>query len=148
MDKVNIVTGAWVVVCDGGKALILANSGSSAALKLDTREAREHANAPTREQGTDQPGRVHQSFGNARSAVEQTDWHDAAERDFLEALARRLDAAIAAGETSDLIIIAAPRALGMLRSAYSPAIRQALRGEIDKDYVKLPIREIEKHLAG
>ena len=55
---------------------------------------------------------------------------------------------IAAGETSDLIIIAAPRALGMLRAAYSPAIRQALRGEIDKDYVKVPIREIEKHLAG
>ena len=36
----------------------------------------------------------------------------------------------------------------MLRPAYSPAIRQALRGEIDKDYVKVPIREIEKHLAG
>ena len=108
----------------------------------------EHADAPTHEQGTDRPGRVHQSFGYARSAVEQTDWHDEAERGFLESLARQLDAAIAAGETSELIIIAAPRALGMLRAAYSPAIRQALRGEIDKDYVKVPIREIEKHLAG
>jgi len=148
MDQVNIATGAWVVVCDGGKALILENSGSPAAVKLDTREVCEHADAPTHQQGTDRPGRVHQSFGNARSAVEQTDWHDEAERVFLESLARRLDAAIAAGETSDLIIIAAPRALGMLRPAYSPAIRQALRGEIDKDYVKVPIREIEKHLAG
>ena len=148
MDQMNIAKGAWVVVCDGGKALILENSGSPAAVKLDTREVHEHANAPTHQQGTDQPGRVHQSFGNARSAVEQTDWHDEAERVFLESLARRLDVAIAAGETSDLIIIAAPRALGMLRAAYSPAIRQALRGEIDKDYVKVPIREIEKRLAG
>ncbi len=148
MDKAKIVTGAWVVVCDGGKALILENSGSPDALKLDSKEVREHNKAPTHEQGTDRPGRVHQSFGSARSAVEQTDWHDAAERDFLESLARRLDAAITAGETSDLIIIAAPRALGMLRSAYSLALRQALRGEIDKDYVMLPIREIEKHLAG
>ena len=118
MDQVNIATGAWVVVCDGGKALILENSGSPAAVKLDTREVREHADAPTHQQGTDRPGRVHQSFGNARSAVEQTDWHDEAERVFLESLARRLDAAIAAGETSDLIIVAAPRALGMLRPAY------------------------------
>jgi len=36
----------------------------------------------------------------------------------------------------------------MLRSAYSPAIRQALRGEIAKDYVTVPIRDIERHLAG
>jgi protein required for attachment to host cells len=148
MDQVRIATGAWVVVCDGGKALILENSGSPAAVKLDTREVREHADAPTHQQGTDRPGRVHQSFGDERSAVEQTDWHDEAERVFLQSLARRLDMAIAAEETSNLVIIAAPRALGMLRLAYSPAIRQALRGEIDKDYVKVPIREIEKLLAG
>ena len=42
----NIATGAWVVVCDGGKALILENSGSPAAVKLDTKEVHEHANAP------------------------------------------------------------------------------------------------------
>jgi len=53
---VNIATGAWVVVCDGGKALILENSGSPAALKLDTKEVHEHANAPTHQQGTDHPG--------------------------------------------------------------------------------------------
>ena len=109
MDQVNIAKGASVVVCDGGKALILENSGSRAAVKLNTREVLEQTRAPTH-QGTDQPGRLYQSFGSARSAVEQTDWHDEAERDFLESLARRLDAAIAAGETSDLIIIAAPRA--------------------------------------
>ena len=57
---------------------------------------------------------MHPSFGNARTAVEQTDWHDEAERVFVDSPARRLDIAIAAGETSDLIIIDAPRALGML----------------------------------
>ena len=117
-------------------------------MKLDTSEVDEHANAPTHLRGTDQPGRVHQSLGDARSAVEQTDWHDEAEREFLESLARRLDAAIAAGETSDLIIIAAPRALGMLRLACSPVIRQVLCGESTRITSRVPIREIEKHLAG
>jgi protein required for attachment to host cells len=143
-----IVKGAWVLVCDGGKARILENTGSAIAVKLDTREVLARANPPTHEQGTDQPGRLHQPFSTARSAVEQTDWHDRAEREFLESLARRLDAAIAAGETSNVIIVAAPRALGMLRTAYSPAIRQALRGELDKDWVEVPNRKIEKQLAG
>ncbi|WP_426149116.1 host attachment protein [Polaromonas sp. DSR2-3-2] len=52
---------------------------------------------------------MHQSFCNARTAVEQTDWHDEAERVFVDSLARWLDMAIAAGEPSDLIIFGAPR---------------------------------------
>ena len=70
---------------------------------------------------------MHQSFGNARIAVEQTDWHDEAERIFVDSLAGRLDMAIAVGETSDLIIIAAQRALGMLsrnRFGRLPAARR------------------------
>ena len=68
-----IATGAWVVVCNDGKELILEKSGWPAALKLDTKEVHEHANAPT---GYRPARAVHQSFGNARTAVEQTDWHD------------------------------------------------------------------------
>jgi protein required for attachment to host cells len=45
-------------------------------------------------------------------------------------------------------MVAPPRALGVLRHAYSHNLRAALRAEIDKDFVKLPVHEIEKHLAG
>ena len=38
--------------------------------------------------------------------------------------------------------------LGVLRQAYSHNLRAALRAEIDKDFVKLPVYETEKHLAG
>jgi protein required for attachment to host cells len=78
--------------------------------------------------------------------VEQTDWHDEAERAFLHGLAAHLDTAVRAGETKALIIVAPPRALGMLRKAYTASIRGVLRQEIDKDLVKVPIYEIEKHL--
>ncbi len=44
-------------------------------------------------------------------------------------------------------MVAPPRALGVLRDAYSPHLREALQGELDKDFVKLPLHEIEKHLA-
>ena len=40
-----------------------------------------------------------------------------------------------------------PRALGVLRQTYSHNLRAAVRAEIDKDFVKLPVHAIEKHLA-
>jgi protein required for attachment to host cells len=147
MTQIRIHAGDWVVVCDGAKALILENAGDAMFPNLRTREVREQPDARTHEQGTDAPGRSISSVGSARSAVEQTDWHDLAEQRFLHDLAKRLDAAVTGGETKSLILIAPPRALGVLRHAYSPAVREALRAEIDKDYVRLPLYEIEKHLA-
>jgi protein required for attachment to host cells len=36
----------------------------------------------------------------------------------------------------------------MIRPAYSHALRAAVRAEVDKDLVKMPIHEIGKHLTG
>jgi protein required for attachment to host cells len=148
MQKIKIDQGDWVVVCDGKKALILENVGDWKFPNLQTREVFEQANPPTREQGSDAPGRSFQSVGSMRSAMEQTDWHKKAEEDFLHDLAGRLDAAIGAGDTSCLVMVAPPRALGIIRQAYSPHVRSALRGEVDKDFVKMPVHEIEQILTG
>ncbi len=146
MSKLKIDQGEWVVVCDGRKALFLENIGDHISPNLRTAEIREHPSASTHEQGTDSPGRVHASVGTARSSVEQTDWHDVAEREFLHALVGRLDTALRNGETKSLIVVAPPRALGMLRHAYTASVRGAVRSEIDKDLVNVPVYEIEKRL--
>lgn len=140
--------GLWIVVCDGAKALILENAGDEKFPNLKTKEVHQQENPATRDQGTDAPGRSISSVGSARSAMEQTDWHAQAEREFLVKLAVRLDAAIASGETKALVFVAPPRALGVLRQVYSTHVRDAVRKEIDKDYVKMPVHEIEKHLVG
>jgi protein required for attachment to host cells len=46
-----------------------------------------------------------------------------------------------------VIMVAPPRALGVLRQAYSQNLRNVLRAEIDKDFVRMPVDEIEKRLA-
>lgn len=148
MNKIKIRAGDWVVVCDGRKALFLENCGDDKFPNLRTKEVHEHQQAPTHAMGTDTPGRVHASVGTARSAVEQTDWHDEEERLFLGTIVQRLDAALTAGTVKHLVVIAAPRALGMLRQGYSPVVRQAIRTELGKDFVHLPVHEIESHLAG
>jgi protein required for attachment to host cells len=148
MDNLYIHSGDWVVVCDGAKALILENAGDAKFPNLKTKEVHEQADPKTHEQGTDAPGRAVNSVGAQRSAMEQTDWHDQAEQRFLGDLAKRLDAAVTAGETKSLILVAPPRALGVLRRSFSGSLREAVRAEIDKDYVKMPVHEIERHLAG
>jgi protein required for attachment to host cells len=45
------------------------------------------------------------------------------------------------------VLVAPPRALGVIRQAATPNLRKAVRAEIDKDYVRMPVHEIEKHLA-
>ncbi len=146
MDKMRIDKGDWLVVCDGRKALILENIGDEMFPNLHTREVHEQPNPATHRQGTDAPGKLHAAVGGARSSVEQTDWHDEAERAFLKTLADRLDSAVTSGETAALTMVASPRALGMIRADYSSAVRKALQAEVSKDLVKLPVHEIEKQL--
>jgi protein required for attachment to host cells len=145
-SKMRIAKGDWLVVCDGRKALILENRGDGMFPNLHTKEVYEQPNPSTAAQGSDAPGRLHAAVGTARTTVEQTDWHDEAERAFLRSLARRLDTAVCSGETSALTMVASPRALGMIRADYSDAVRRALQREISKDLVKLPVHEIEKQL--
>jgi protein required for attachment to host cells len=148
MDKRKIAQGEWIVVCDGAKALVLENVGDEKFPNLKTREVYEEPHASTHEQGTDAPGRAHSSVGATRSAVGQTDWHDQGEQRFLKELMARLDAAVTAGQLKSMVMVAPPRALGVIRQAYTHQLRGVLRDEIDKDLVKMPVHEIEKHLAG
>jgi protein required for attachment to host cells len=147
MSKLKLRPGEWVVVCDGAKALVLENIGDEMFPNLKTKEVYQHPDPMTHEIGTDEPGRSFQSVGTARSAMEQADWHTQEEERFLAKLAARLDAAVQAGEVKSLVIAAPPRALGVLRQTYSHGLRKALVAEIDKDLVRMPVHEIEKHLA-
>jgi protein required for attachment to host cells len=147
MAELLIRHGEWVVVCDGAKALILENAGDAKFPNLKTVKVFEQEDLPTRALGTDAPGRTNSSVGSMKSAVEQTDWHDQAERQFLAKLVRHLDAALGAGKTKSLILVAPPRALGMIRPTYSQTVKDALRTEVDKDLVKMPVHEIERHLT-
>jgi protein required for attachment to host cells len=150
MTRMKIEAGEWVAVCDGTKALILQNVGDEKFPNLRTKEVFTQKDPPTHKQGTASPGRVQQSVGtgSVRASVDQTDWHAQAERAFLVELAARLDRAVGSGQIKSLIIVAPPRALGVIRQAYSHGLRAALRAEIDKDLVKMPLHEIEKHLVG
>jgi protein required for attachment to host cells len=58
-----------------------------------------------------------------------------------------LDRRAAAGELERLVVVAAPRTLGVLRDHYSPALKKAVTAEVAKDLVKHPVAEIERILC-
>jgi protein required for attachment to host cells len=147
MSGMQIHQGEWVVVCDGAKALVLENVGDAKFPNLKTRDVLEETHLSTHELGSDRPGRAHSSAGHGGGAVKQTDWHNQAEHDFLVRLARRLDADLSARKVKSLIVVAPPKALGVMREAYSSALRAAVRAEVHKDLVKEPVHVIEKHLT-
>jgi protein required for attachment to host cells len=147
VKSISIKNKEWVVVCDGAKALVLENAGDATMPDLKTREVYEQESAATHELGTDAPGRAAGVDGKSRSAVSQTDWHERNEQAFLENLAKRLDAKVTAGDVKSVVLVAPPRALGVLRAAYSRALKNAVRVEIDKDLVGVPVHEIEKRLT-
>jgi protein required for attachment to host cells len=147
MHKLRIRQGDWVVVCDGKRALMLQNAGDEKFLNLKTREVFDHPDLSSHELGSDAPGRSFSSVGSGRSAVQETDLHQQSEDRFLHKIAAHLDAAVNGGTAKSIVIVAPPRALGVLRQCYSNNLRNAVQAEIDKDLVKLPVHEIERHLA-
>ena len=148
MAELKLNQGAWVVVCDGRKAIFFENIGDRDYPDLRVQDAEEHEAPQTHELGAGPPGRVHQRHGEARSAVEQTDWHDREEEAFLKDLADRLDRAVHGKKVSELAIVAPPRALGMIRKAYSNGLKGAIVAEIDKDLTGVPTDQIETQLVG
>lgn len=137
----------WVLVCDGAKALMLHNEGDALQPRLATVAVFDEPQPPSRDLGTDKPGRTHSSNGVSRSATEETDLHEQAEADFLARIAGALDKVVRDREVKNLLLVAPPKALGLLRSKLSPAVRGIVSGEVGKDLTGMPVDQISRHLS-
>lgn len=137
----------WTAVADGAKALLLVNEGTDAEPRLSVLAKAELENPPTREQGTDKPGRMADHGPGQRSALEVTDWHEFEEQRFVRDFAERLNRAATRNRFERLILVAPPKVLGALRPALSPAVAERLAAEIPRDLTRHPLAEIERLLA-
>ena len=138
--------GTWVLVADGEKFLLLRNAGNRARIALEVIERGAAENPPTREQGTDRPGRLDNAAAGP-SAVQETDWHRLEKERFARDLADRLERWALAGRYEALVLVADPRTLGVLRPELHKAVQERLLAEVDKDLTGMPVGEIEAALA-
>jgi protein required for attachment to host cells len=139
-----IKNGDWVMVADGEKALFLVNQTDGEDPFLQVVSEREQVNPPTREQGTDTPGRGHDGGPNHRSAFDETDWHQLAKDRFAHDLADMLYKRAHRGEFDRIVLVAAPGVLGELRDQLHKEVTDRVVGEIPKTLTNHTIEDVEK----
>ena len=83
-----------------------------------------------------------------RSGMETTDWHELEKERFAKRVASALEQLVRAERIKAIVVVAPPRTLAELRNAFHADVKNRIVAEIDKDLTKLPVGEIEKHLAG
>ena len=143
METFTVRHGAWVLIGDGKKALVLHNEGDAELLNLRRVSVRENDNPPTREQGAAAPGRSTAPAGVGASSVSQTDWHQLEEERFAASLAEDINVAAREQLFKDLIVVAPPKTLAELRREFGKDTQKRIVGELAKDYTHHTIPEIE-----
>jgi protein required for attachment to host cells len=137
----------YVFVGDGRKALLLRNEGDADIPNLKTEHVFAQDNPPTREQGTDKPGRAYASVGARRSAMDQADWHELEEQRFAKEVAETLQTLVRERSIEALVIAAPPKILAELRKSMHQEVEKRVIAEVDKDLTNQPLHEIEKVLT-
>jgi protein required for attachment to host cells len=141
-------TRTWILIADGGCARVLTRSGPEHHLSVVPGLSFEADLPANREIGTDRPGRSHESHGTARHAIEpHVDQHAQLKRKFVAGVLNTLAARHTEGAFDQLIIVAPPPILGMIRPELQGRLRNVTVREVDKDLTKTPIHEIAAHLG-
>ena len=65
---------------------------------------------------------------------------------FAATLAELLRQAAAEGKYEDLVVVAPPRFLGLVRGELDPQVQKRLQVSLDKDYSKRSVRELKELL--
>lgn len=140
-------TRTWILIADGARARILEGTGKGREFHPLPSFDLSNETPPSRELGSDRPGRVVESHGAARHAVEpRHDLHRSLETLFAHQLADILDRRLSDGSFDRLVVVAPPAMLGDLRKSLSGPLREKVVAEIAKDLTKVPNHEIMRHL--
>ncbi len=134
----------WVLVANGFKACIL-----SIEKRKDVSLIKEYQSAtlPTRELVSDRPGRGFDRHGDGRHSMEPpSDAHRQTSVRFLHDVAKYLDQERLQNHYQQLIVIAAPTALGVLRQQFSKAVTEAVNREIPADLTHYRFDELPAYL--
>ena len=127
---------ARVLVTDGGRATVFRNAGQVGHPDLVPFKSYHQDNPPNREQASDKPSIVMESVGYGRSTAEQPDYHQMTEDRFVKDIATDMEKDLAAGEFTEIIVVAPPVALGVWRKAARPGLAKVTLMEINKDLTK------------
>jgi protein required for attachment to host cells len=136
-----------IVVADQAEAIFYDTPSLQAQPKEVAHISDPLAHQHDRDFSSDRPGRSYESFGGQRHAIEREE--DPRQREavrFAKRISRRLDEARRRGEYDELIVVAGPPFLGLMRKEMSRPTRERVVHEIRKDLVHSPVESLRRHL--
>ena len=122
-----------VITVDGSRMAMFKNIGEAFAPVLELIEEHKNPSLRTSELGTGKPGRTFQSSSARRATHELTDLQQQEEDRFVAEAAQRIEK-IAAETKAGVVLVAAPRALGVIRKHLKPETSARLLAEIPKAF--------------
>jgi len=136
-----------IVVADQAEAVFYDSASLQAAPREVGRISDPAAHLHNRDLVSDRPGRSYESVGGARHAIaRENDPRQLEAVRFARRIARRLDEARRKDEFEELIVVAGPPFLGLVRKQLSRPTRARVVHEIHKDLVHSPVEALRQHL--
>jgi protein required for attachment to host cells len=138
----------WVLVADGAHAKIFVGAKKGLRLHETPKETFDATRERSRELGTDRQGRMSTpAMGGQRNAIDwRTDPRRYVEQTFIKSVAEHVEAAVKSGEVNQVVLVAAPRALGDLRNALGDHARAKVVAEVDRELVNEPAETIRDYV--
>lgn len=138
----------YVLVADGGRATIYSQATPRAALLEVAALERPEARLPARELTTDLTGRVFDRVGSGRHGADSDyDPHAPLVKRLARTVAKRLTDSARQQRFDRLVLIAAPKFLGILRPMLADSVRKRVVRETAKDMTHTDVRELRRQLA-
>ena len=137
----------WILVADGARAHVVKNEGPGKGLAavMDHDFAAPHP--PSRDFGTDKPGRGFESSDGSRHGKEpRIDFHTYEKTRFAKDIAQMLEQAAGLDLYDRLVLVAPPKTLGDLRKGLGVQAMSRVSGDLAKDLTHLDIHELSGHL--
>jgi len=127
--------------------LFLRNRGDEGIIDLRTEAHDERSDSMDRDLKTDAPGVSVQSGGYGRDTMEEPDYHQQEEDRWVKDAAEELKKRALRNDFDALVVVAPPKALGVLRKELHKEVERRIILTINKEMTDKPIPDIETLLT-
>lgn len=138
---------AWLFLADCERGLLLRNEGE--ALRIDLKVVQRIEPEPMERAARDEgrPGRFNKGERTIGGNFRDDNAQHVRQATFAKRLAEELEAAVTLNGIEQLAVVAPPRLLGDLRTAFGPMTRRVVTNEIGRDLMHEPVEEIGRQLT-
>lgn len=136
----------WILVADSTRARIFTADSSSAPLEEIEDFSHTESRLHDREITSDLPGKIKSAGAGGHTFEQPTDPKKHEADNFAHAVAHFLEEAHNKNRFEQLLIVAGPSFLGLLRKQLPEQVKKLVRFELDKELTMLSTADIRQHL--